>query len=134
MIFHNPIFRNWYTDTMDIYRTDTVTENNVSRQERRKVNRSPIPCRVYRPENGGPRMTSTAAREQSAEEVACDLTVDIRAGDELQIVRGGNLGHAGRPERYFAGEPVAYYDPVGGVLTGLQHKEAGLLKENIIGR
>lgn len=79
-------------------------------------------------------MTSTAAREQSAEEVACDLTVDIRAGDELQIVRGGNLGHAGRPERYFAGEPVAYYDPVGGVLTGLQHKEAGLLKENIIGR
>lgn len=134
MIYNNPIFRNWYTDTMDIYRTDTVTENNVSRQERRKVNRSPIPCRVYRPENEGPRMTSTAAREQSVEEIACDLTVDIRAGDELQIVRGGSLGHAGRPERYFAGEPVAYYDPVGGILTGLQHKEVGLLKENIIGR
>lgn len=134
MIFNNPIFKNWYTDTMDIYRTDTVTGNNITRQERRKVNESPIPCRVYRPDNGGPRMTDTAAREQSVEEVACDLAVDIRAGDELQIVRGGSLGHTGKPERYFAGEPVAYYDPVGGVFTGLQHKETGLLKDNIIGR
>ena len=79
-------------------------------------------------------MTGTAAREQSAEEMACDLSVDILAGDELMIVRGGNLGYTNRPERYIAGEPVAYYDPVGGVLTGLQHKEVGLLKDNIIGR
>lgn len=134
MIFNNPIFRNWYTDTVDIYRTDTVTENNVSRQERQRVNEAPVPCRVYRPENGGPLMTGTAAREQSAEELACDLSVDIRAGDELMVVRGGSLGHGDKPERYFAGEPVAYYDPVGGALTGLQHKEVGLLKDNVIGR
>ena len=134
MIFNNPIFKNWYTDTVDIYRTDTAAEGNVSRQERRQVNASPGPCRVYRPENRGPGMTGTAAREQSTEEMACDLSVDILAGDELMIVRGGNLGYTNRPERYIAGEPVAYYDPVGGVLTGLQHKEVGLLKDNIIGR
>ncbi len=133
MIFNNPLFKNWYTDTVDIYRTDTVREGNVSRQKRRKVNVSPVRCRVYRPENGGPRVTGTAAREQSVEEMACDLSVDIQAGDELMIVRGGNLGHSSRPERYIAGEPVAYYDPVGGALTGLQHKEVGLLKDNIIG-
>lgn len=134
MIFNNPIFRNWYTDTMDIYRTETIKEGHVSRQERRRVNKSPVPCRIYQPDKGGPQITGTAAREQSTEKMACDLSVDIRAGDELMILRGGNLGHGGAPERYLAGDPVAYYDPVGGALTGLQHKETGLLKDNIIGR
>lgn len=77
-------------------------------------------------------MTANAAREKSSEEMACDLSVDIRAGDELIIVRGGALGHSNTPERYFAGAPVDYYDPVGGALTGLQHKEVGLLRDNII--
>ena len=79
-------------------------------------------------------MTSTTARERSSEKLACDLTVDIQAGDELLVVRGGNLGYEGRQERYFAGNPVQYYDLVGGALTGLQHKEVGLLMDNVIGR
>ena len=66
--------------------------------------------------------------------MACDLAVDIQAGDELKIIRGGNLGFRNKEERYFAGTPVDYHDPVGGVLTGLQHKELGLFKDNIIGR
>lgn len=79
-------------------------------------------------------MKGNAAREQSSEKMSCDLSVDIQAGDELFIIRGGALGHENKPERYFAGEPAVYYDPVGGALTGLQHKEVGLLKDNIIGR
>lgn len=78
-------------------------------------------------------MEKNAARKQSSEKMSCDLSVDIRAGDEILIVRGGNLGHANKPERYFTGNPVQYYDPVGGALTGLQHKEVGLLMDNVIG-
>lgn len=133
MIFNNPIFKKWYTDTVDIYRTVEVMEGNISRQERRKANGAPVPCRIYKPEKGGPGMTQNAARERSLEKMACGLSVDIQAGDELMVVRGGNLGHGNEPERYFAGNPVSYYDPVGGALTGLQHKEVGLLMDNIIG-
>ena len=79
-------------------------------------------------------MTSNAARERALEKIACDLSADLRAGDELLVIRGGNLGHKNKPERYFAGNPVSYYDPVGGTLTGLQHKEVGLLMDNLIGR
>lgn len=133
MIFNNPIFSQWYTDTVDIYRVVPIKDGNLDRQERQKINTAPIPCRVYKPEKGGPNMTENAARERSVEKMACDLLADIQAGDELLIVRGGNLGHANQEERYFAGSPTPYYDPVGGVLTGLQHKEVGLLKDNIIG-
>ena len=100
MILNNPIFSTWYTDTADIYRTVPVKEGNLTRQERQKVNPSPVPCRIYRPEKGPPAMEKTAARKQSSEKMSCDLSVDIRAGDELLIVRGGNLGHANNPERY----------------------------------
>ena len=54
-------------------------------------------------------------------------------GDELEVIRGGGLGIQGKPERYFAGTPQDYYDPVGGALTQLQHKEVGLLRDNLIG-
>ena len=77
-------------------------------------------------------MTDNASIERANEKMSWDLGVDIRSGDELKIIRGGNLGFANAPERYFAGEPVSYYDPVGGALTGLQHKEVGLLKDNIV--
>ena len=119
MIFNNPIFGNWYTDTVDIYRVVTVSHGNLDRQERQKINAAPVPCRIYHTEKGGPNMTSTTARERSSEKL---------------VVRGGNLGYEGRQERYFAGNPVQYYDLVGGALTGLQHKEVGLLMDNVIGR
>ena len=134
MIFNNPIFSQWYTDTVDIYRVVCATGSNLNRQERKKINSAPIPCRIYNAEKKGPNMAGHAAREQSSEKMACDLAVDIQAGDELKIIRGGNLGFGNKEERYFAGTPVDYYDPVGGVLTGLQHKEVGLFKDNIIGR
>lgn len=132
MLFDNPIFAGWYTDTVDIYRVLSRKDGNMTRQERQKVNQLPVSCRVYSPKKDGPAMTDNAARERSVEKLACDLTVDIRAGDELLVTRGGSLGHANQPERYVAGAPVAYYDPVGGGMTGLEHKEVGLLKDNIV--
>ena len=132
MLFDNPIFAGWYTDTVDIYRVLSRKDGNMTRQERQKVNQLPVSCRVYSTKKDGPAMTDNAARERSVEKLACDLTVDIRAGDELLVIRGGSLGHANQPERYVAGAPVAYYDPVGGGMTGLEHKEVGLLKDNIV--
>ena len=132
MLFDNPIFAGWYTDTVDIYRVLSRKDGNMTRQERQKVNQLPVSCRVYSPKKDGPAMTDNAARERSVEKLACDLTVDIRAGDELLVIRGGSVGHANQPERYVAGAPVAYYDPVGGGMTGLEHKEVGLLKDNIV--
>lgn len=132
MLFDNPIFAGWYTDTVDIYRVLSRKDGNMTRQERQKVNQLPVSCQVYSPKKDGPAMTDNAARERSVEKLAYDLTVDIRAGDELLVIRGGSLGHANQPERYVAGAPVAYYDPVGGGMTGLEHKEVGLLKDNIV--
>lgn len=132
MLFNNPIFKGWYTDTVDIYRVEAVKTGSVTMQERRKVNASPVPCRVYSTQKSGPNMTDSAARTRSEEKLACDLSVDLQSGDELYIIRGGNLGHANQSERYFAGKPQKYYDPVGGVMSGLQHQEAGLLQDEIV--
>lgn len=132
MLFDNPIFAGWYTDTVDIYRVTAVKDGNVTRQKRQKVNVSPILCRIYSPQKNSPVMADNAARERAEEKLACDLPVDIRAGDELQVIRGGALGHANQPERYIAGGTVPYYDPVGGAFTGLEHMEVGLLKDNIV--
>lgn len=132
MILDNPIFTDWYTDTVDVYRTVRVSDGTIDRQERKLVGEG-ICCRVYSPRNDGPSITENAARSRSQEKMAVDLETDIRAGDELYIVRGGALGCTNQPERYIAGDPVSYYDPVGGALTGLEHMEVGLLKDNLIG-
>ena len=95
MLFDNPIFGGWYTDTVDIYRVVPVKDGNITKQARQKQNTDPIPCRVYSSKRDGPVMGGTAATERSTEKMACDLSVDIQAGDELMIVRGGNLGYTG---------------------------------------
>lgn len=132
MLSNNPYFANWYTDTMDIYRVEAVQKNHVTTQERRKVNTVPVPCRLYSTQKNGPVMAYTGARVRSEEKLACDLGVDLKQGDELMVVRGGTLGYENQPERYFAGAVWGYYDPVGGAMSGLQHKEVGLLRDEIV--
>lgn len=131
MIFDNPIFSAWYTDTVDVYRVVQIADGNIDKQERKQVGFS-IPCRVYENQKNGPSMQNTAAREQSADKLSCNVDTDIQAGDELMVIRGGALGIENQPERYFAGTPRRYYDPVGGELTGLVHMEVGLLMQNIV--
>lgn len=127
----NPIFSGWYTDTLDIFRVVNSTAGNITRQERQQVGKA-IPCRIYNSQKNGPNMTDNAARVSSTDMLACDVGTDIRAGDELLVTRGGVLGRGSEPERYFAGNPQHYYDPVGGALTGLEHLEVGLLMQNIV--
>lgn len=127
------VFAGWYTDTMDIYRIENVQSGNLDVQERKKVNEKPVPCRIYATQLNGPNMTDTASEMRSLEKLSCDITTDIKAGDELLIFRGGNIDKVCEPERYFAGKPQSFHDPVGGALTGLQHKEVGLLYESIVG-
>ena len=132
MLFGNPIFEGWDTDLMDVFRVVAVKDGSISRQERKKVAEK-IPCRVYHTGTGSPSTTDNAARIRGEDKLSCDLSVDIQAGDELYVIRGGNTGHANEPERYLAGPPQVYYDPIGGALTGLEHKEVTLLRENLIG-
>lgn len=127
----NPVFASWYTDTADIYRVQNILDGNIMRQSRELIAEA-IPCRIYNSQKDGPVMTDTAARERSSDKMACDIAADIRAGDELLITRGGALGAEREPERYIAGNPQYYYDPVGGALTGLSHQEVGLLMHNIV--
>lgn len=131
MIFNNPIFSSWYTDTVDVYRVVSTAEGNIDTQERRKVG-SAIPCRIYNSQKSGPSMQDGAARVNSTDKLSCDVNSDIREGDELLVTRGGALGIQNQPERYFAGNPQRYYDPVGGALTGLEHMEVGLLMQEIV--
>ncbi len=131
MLFDNPIFNNWYTDSMTIYRNIDVKASNVDKKQRAMISEN-IPCRVYSSQKNGPSMTNTASSLRESDKAACDLQVEIKPGDELFIIRGGMLGMQREPERYFAGKVQPYYDPVGGVLSGLEHQEIALLQDNII--
>lgn len=46
-------WNDWYTDLMEIRRTETVKDGNLTRKER-KVVCSGVPCRVYRSQDNGP--------------------------------------------------------------------------------
>ena len=135
------IMSNWYTDLMSVYRVVEVTEDGLTRQKRVQIAQG-VPCRVYSSQVNNLSVRDTAAVVRASEKLACGVDVDVMAGDELMVTRGGNLPgrrytrtsvdsifkHA---VRYLAGEPQDFYDPVGGALTGLEHKEVGLLRENI---
>ena len=41
MLFDNPIFKGWYTDTVDIYRVVPDKEGNLTKQKRQKQNTAP---------------------------------------------------------------------------------------------
>lgn len=127
----NAFFSSWYTDTVDIYRTVNETTGNIDRKERKLLYEA-VPCRIYSSQKNAPMMTDNVSMVNATDKLACDTDTDIKAGDELLVTRGGALGRSDIKERYFAGEPQRYYDPVGGALTGLEHLEVGLLKQNIV--
>lgn len=118
----------WYTDTADVFRNEKVTENSLTRMERRQVF-SGVPCRVYRTQPKGVQMSKTAASITQTDKLACGIEVEIKPGDELVIHRGAKLGYSIPDERYFAGSPDRYYEPFGAVMPGLAHQEIPLLKQ-----
>ena len=123
------VFSGWYTDSVDVYRVEDVTDGYITKQKRKK--QDTYTCRVYRSQKSGPVFNSEAAKVVSQEVMAVELGTDIRSGDELIITRGGNLGKTAT-SRYFAGDIMPYYEPVGGMFNGLAHIEVGLLQEEVI--
>lgn len=123
-------FLDWYTDTIDIYRVVDSKDGNLTRKERTLLSFD-VPCRVYREKSSSINLPQTAGSERSTFMVSCDNAVDIRAGDEIIVHRGGRLGH-NVTYRAFAGEPNHYFEPFGAVIPGLAHQEVQLLSEERI--
>lgn len=124
------LFDSWYTDVVEVYRVSPTTSGSLDTQTREKVGKY---CgRIYQPQKNSISVKDTAAESNSNDKLAVPLSADIREGDELRIVRGGAIGYDNEPERYFAGRPMPYYDPVGGALTGLEHKEIGLMQREVV--
>lgn len=118
----------WYTDLCDVWRVVQTKDGALTKNERAQI-LTGIPCRVYESDRRALRLTQTAADVSQEHRLACGLPVDIRAGDELVITRGGRLGKEGPKIRAFAGEPGLYYEPFGAILPGLGHQEIRLLQE-----
>ena len=125
------LFDDWYTDTMDVYRTVKTTVGHITRESREKVNESAIPCRVYETQLQGGNPQNTAAVDRKTDKLACPVDTDIKA-DDLIIVHRGALVGGNTEERYTAGKPQHFYDPVGMDVTGLSHMEVGLYADNIV--
>jgi len=108
-LFSNPV-KNWYTDMATIKRVESDVEGAITKQGRTITVAENVPCRVYRNSNPPTVMKDTAAQVSPSDMLACDISVDIKAGDEILVVRGGGLGYTNAPSRYFAGDPTPYYE------------------------
>lgn len=126
------LFSDWFTDTFDVIRVTTSKVGNISRETRSKINQDPIPCRVYRTNLQGAIPQNTSAVDRHTDKLACGIDADIQEGDELIVTRGGLVGGT-NTERYLAGKPQRFYDPVGMAHTGLDHLEVALLADNLSG-
>ena len=122
----------WYTDTVDVYRDVAYLDGNLTRHRREQVLEA-VPCRVYRDNDKTINMTQQAANINQDSKLACDTSIDIRAGDELIVHRGAKLGKTVPATRAFAGEPHYQFEPFGAVIPGLAHQEIRLLEEERVG-
>ena len=118
----------WYTDTMEIWRVAAEKDGALTTQARQQV-LAAVPCRIYRNDGKAISMSQTAASSRQDDKLACDISVDVRTGDELIITRGGRLGRPGPVIRAFAGEPNLYYEPFGAIIPGLAHQEIPLMQQ-----
>lgn len=125
-------FADWYTDTFDLYRVTKTEDGSLTRQAREQI-ATGVPCRLYQKDTRPITMAQDAASVNPQYMLACDLSVDVRAGDELRITRGGALGHTPKEIRAFAAEPNPYYEPFGAALPGLAHQQIKLYQKERVG-
>lgn len=124
-------FTDWYTDTVDVYRIQNQTTNNLTTQQRVPVSTG-TPCRIYQSDNQPINMQQDAAYIKQADRLMCDPSVDIQPGDQLIIHRGAMLGKTAPDIRAFAADPNYYFEPFGAVIPGLAHQEIRLLQQEIV--
>lgn len=125
------IFTDWYTDTVDVYRIQNQTTNNLTTQQRVPVSTG-TPCRIYQSDNQPINMQQDAAYIKQADRLMCDPSVDIQPGDQLIIHRGAVLGRTAPDIRAFAADPNYYFEPFGAIMPGLAHQEIRLLQQEIV--
>lgn len=125
------IFTDWYTDTVDVYRIQNQTTNNLTTQQRVPVSTG-TPCRIYQSDNQPINMQQDAAYIKQADRLMCDPSVDIQPGDQLIIHRGAVLGRTAPDIRAFAAAPNYYFEPFGAIMPGLAHQEIRLLQQEIV--
>ncbi len=113
---------------MAIYRNEERTIHHVDKKERILVEEN-IPCRIYSTQKNVSNRGDTAFLLQETDKVACDLSVKIKT--ELQAQKKEPIVNL-KAERYLAGKIQEFYDPVGGVLSGLEHQEIALLQDDFI--
>lgn len=123
-------FADWYTDTVDIWRSVPTTTNGLTSYTLTELYTS-VPCRIYQSDNQPINMEQTAAHVKQADRLMCDVAADIRAGDQLIIHRGAGLGQTVPEIRAFAADPNLYFEPFGAVIPGLAHMEVRLLQQEI---
>lgn len=121
-------YRDWYTDTVDVWRVTPREDGGLTHNEREQV-LSGIPCRMYQKDARKISMSQTAASADGDDWMQCDNGVDIRPGDELIIHRGAELGENRADIRAFASEPNYYFEPFGAAMPGLAHQEIRLLQQ-----
>lgn len=121
-------FSRWYTDTMDVYRIVSATENSLTQNSREQV-LTAVPCRVYQSDSRAIQMQQTSAYIHQEDRLACGLDVNILPGDELHIHRGALIGQSFAEIRAFAADPNYYPEPVGNAMGGLAHQEIRLLQQ-----
>lgn len=117
-------YSDWYTDSMDIYRTMKTVVGGITKQVLPPVpTYSGIPCRIYQSKLPPITMKLPAAYVQSDNKLMCDISADIRKGDVLMVKRNKTV------TKYFVGDIQDYTEPFGSVLPGLSHKEASIYME-----
>lgn len=117
-------YSDWYTDSMDIYRTTKTVSGGIIKQSLPSTpTYSGIPCRIYQSKIPPITMKLPAAYVQSDNKLMCDISADIRKGDVLMVTRNGAA------TKYFAGDMQDYTEPFGSVLPGLSHKEVSVYME-----
>lgn len=121
-------FKDWYTDTVDIFRSKLDESNNLSKYKRVEV-LTGIPCRLYHIDSPDLKMTQTSANIDQKDWLQCDNSVDIQPGDMLIVHRGAGLGKKVPEIRFFAAEPNYYFEPFGASIPGLSHQEIRLLQQ-----
>lgn len=124
-------FTDWYTDTVDVYRIQNQTTNNLTTQQRVPVSTG-TRCRIYQSDNQPINMQQDAAYIKQADRLMCDPSVDIQPGDQLIIHRGAVLGRTAPDIRAFAADPNYYFEPFGAIMPGLAHQEIRLLQQEIV--
>lgn len=124
-------FADWYTDTVDIWRTTPTTTGGLTTNTLTELYTA-VPCRIYQSGNQPINMQQAAAYVKQADRLMCDTSVDIQAGDQLIIHRGAGLGKTTPDIRAFAADPNLYFEPFGAVIPDLAHQEIRLLQQEIV--